>query len=151
VRLEGVAEGDNFGFSVSSAGDVNDDGFADVVVGAYLAGPLDNGSATLYQGGAPPSGSPAATYTGETDPQSGDQFGLAVSGAGDVNGDGYDDVIVGAYRNDKCCGKAGGDAGRAYIFPGTPSPTSRGAASDPTNDWIFTGRNPGDGLGISVR
>ncbi len=151
LRLEGVAEGDNFGFSVSSAGDVNGDGFADVVVGAYLAGPLDNGSATLYLGGAPPAGSSAATYTGETDPQSGDQFGLAVSGVGDANGDGYDDVIVGAYRNDACCGKAGGDAGRAYIFPGTLSPSSRGAASDPTNDWIFTGRRPGDGLGISVR
>lgn len=151
VLLEGVAAEDNFGFSVASAGDVNHDGFADIIVGAFLAGPSDNGSATLYLGGAPPAGSPAATYTGETDPQSGDQFGLSVSGAGDVNKDGYDDVIVGAYHNDACCGLVGGDAGRAYIFPGSPSPTSRGAASDPTNDWIFTGRRPGDGLGIAVR
>jgi hypothetical protein len=151
VLLEGVAAEDNFGFSVASAGDVNHDGFADIIVGAFLAGPSDNGSATLYLGGAPPTGSPAATYTGETTPQSGDQFGLSVSGAGDVSGDGYDDVIVGAYHNDACCGLIGGDAGRAYIFPGSPSPTSRGAASDPTNDWIFTGRRPGDGLGISVR
>ena len=151
VLLEGVAAEDNFGFSVASAGDVNHDGFADIIVGAFLAGASDNGSATLYLGGAPPTGSPAATYTGETTPQSGDQFGLSVSGAGDVSGDGYDDVIVGAYHNDACCGLIGGDAGRAYIFPGSPSPTSRGAASDPTNDWIFTGRRPGDGLGISVR
>jgi hypothetical protein len=148
--LNGFAADDNFGFSVSSAGDVNRDGYADVVVGAFLAGTLDNGSATLYLGGVSPSSTPAATYTGETLPQSGDQFGIAVSGAGDVNRDGYDDVIAGAYHNDACCGLAGGDAGRAYLFLGSSPPTSRGAATD-LNDWVITGPSPGDGLGISVR
>ncbi len=148
--LNGVAAEDNFGFSVSSAGDVNHDGYADVVVGAFLAGPTDNGSATLYLGDVSPSSAAAALYTGETQPQSDDEFGIAVSGAGDVNQDGYDDVIVGAYHNDACCGRAGGDAGRAYLFVGESAPQGRGAAAD-TRDWVFTGRSPGDGLGISVR
>ncbi|MBI3607684.1 MAG: FG-GAP repeat protein [Nitrospirae bacterium] len=153
-RLDGLAAGDNFGFSVSSSGDVNGDGFSDLVVGAYV--PFDPavapekqrlGSATLYLGGSPPSGAPAASFGAEA---VGDEFGIAVGGPGDVNGDGYDDVIVGAYRNDACCGKTG-EGGRAYIFPGGSSLVSRGAASDPKNDWIFTGRSAGDGLGISVR
>jgi hypothetical protein len=151
--LNGVSAEDNFGFSVSSAGDVNRDGYTDMVVGAFLAdaGGQDNGSATLYLGGASPSSAPAATYTGETALQSDDEFGISVSGAGDVNLDGYDDVIVGAYHNDACCGvTTGGDGGRAYLFIGEPLPTSRPAAANLT-DWVITGPGPGDGLGISVR
>ena len=123
-----------------------------MVVGAFLAdaGTQDNGSATLYLGGAPPSFALAAFFWGEIQPQSGDQFGISVSGAGDVNRDGYDDVIVGAYYNDFCCGLLGPNAGRAYLFIGELVPTNRGAATS-LNDWVFTGRKPGDGLGISVR
>ena len=148
----GLAVDDNFGFSVASAGDVNRDGYADVVVGAFLddAGTEDNGSATLYLDGGSRSGAPAATYTGEIT-NSGDQFGIAVSGAGDVNRDGYDDVIVGAYRNDVGGGiTTGFDAGRAYLFPGASALADRGAGTGP-NDWVITGPGPGDGLGISVR
>jgi hypothetical protein len=149
----GLAIEDNFGFSVASAGDVNRDGYADVVVGAFLddAGAVNNGSAALYLGGVPPFSTPATTYWGEI-ANSDDEFGIAVSGAGDVNQDGYDDVIVGAYRNDACCGVTTGfDGGRAYLFIGESVPTSRAAASRPTTDWVITGPGPGDGLGISVR
>ena len=90
------------------------------------------------------------SYTGEIT-NSGDQFGIAVSGAGDVNRDGYDDVIVGAYRNDVGGGiTTGFDAGRAYLFPGASARADRGAGTGP-NDWVITGPGPGDGLGISVR
>ena len=67
----------------------------------------------------------------------GDQFGYSVSTAGDVNGDGYSDVIVGAYQND-----AGGtDAGRAYIYFG-------GQCMNNTADVILTGAAANDDLVI---
>ena len=110
--VDGTAD-DYLGGSVSTAGDVNGDGYSDVIVGVRLddlAGP-DFGSAFIYLGGSPMNTSVDFILTGDG---SGDQFGLCVSDAGDVNGDGYDDVIVGAYNND-----AGGiGAGRAYIYFG---------------------------------
>ena len=79
---------------MAGAGDVNGDGYADVIVGAdgYSS---DTGRAYVYHGGGDGlSASPAFTATGEaTD----NNFGFSVAGAGDVNGDGYADVIVGAY------------------------------------------------------
>lgn len=98
------------GFSVSGAGDVNNDGFDDLIVGAYSGEDCESrtGRAYVYSG---QSGVLLYTFTGEA---AGDIFGLSVSGAGDVNNDGFDDLIVGAFGND-----AGGlDAGRAYVYSG---------------------------------
>ncbi len=85
-----------FGSSVGSAGDVNGDGYADVIVGApnYDNGQTDEGRAFVYLGGAAVS-RPRPTWTAEGD-QAGAGFGVSVATAGDVNGDGYADVIVGA-------------------------------------------------------
>ncbi len=58
-----------------------------------------------------PQCSPAYTFTGEAEEN---YFGRSVSGAGDVNSDGFDDLIVGAYLNDA----GGNDAGRVYVFLG---------------------------------
>ncbi|RMG44335.1 MAG: hypothetical protein D6718_10260 [Acidobacteria bacterium] len=116
-----TAEGDQssayFGRSASTAGDVNGDGYADVIVGAYQYdnGEANEGRAFVYHGSA--SGletSPA--WTAESD-QASAFFGMSVSTAGDVNGDGYSDVIVGAYSYDN--GET--DEGRAYVFHGSPS------------------------------
>jgi hypothetical protein len=106
--FNGEATDDNFGWSVSGAGDVNNDGYADLIVGAYRnnAGGSDAGRAYVYSG---QTGALLYTFTGEA---ANDQFGYSVSGAGDVDGDGYDDLIVGAHYNDA----GGGDAGRAYVF-----------------------------------
>jgi hypothetical protein len=83
-----------FGAVVSSAGDVNGDGFADVIVGAPGAN-ANSGHAYVYLGSAEGLASTAATsLLGPGDQTA--QFGNAVAGAGDVNGDGYADVIVGA-------------------------------------------------------
>ncbi|MGR3296522.1 MAG: FlgD immunoglobulin-like domain containing protein [Candidatus Bathyanammoxibius sp.] len=104
----GEAMGDNFGYSVSGAGDVNNDGYADLIVGAFFndAGEVNAGRAYVYSGQG---GVLLYTFTGEA---AEDVFGYSVSGAGDVNNDGYDDLIVGAYFND-----AGGEsAGRAYVY-----------------------------------
>ena len=93
--LTGDAPGRYFGGSVASAGDVNGDGFADVVVGAVGAYG-GSGRVYLYLGGATGlATSPATTITGNDGFTS--NFGDSVASAGDVNGDGYADVVVGAY------------------------------------------------------
>jgi len=99
-----IAESDQaearFGWSVASAGDVNGDGYADVIVGAYQ---FDNvqtneGRAYVYLGSA--SGlATAPAWTAESDQDSA-LFGYSVAGVGDVNGDGYTDVVVGASQCD---------------------------------------------------
>ncbi|OUJ76146.1 hypothetical protein BXP70_02415 [Hymenobacter crusticola] len=100
---------DVFGSSLASAGDVNGDGYADVVVGAPGASNLQ-GRAYLYFGGSTGlSVTPSVTFPDPT--TSYDSFGCSVSSAGDVNGDGYADVIIGA-------NKAIGGNGRAYLYLG---------------------------------
>lgn len=136
--LTGAGAGDAFGFAVSGAGDVNKDGLADIVIGAYHngAGGKDAGRAYVYFGGKTVSPSPDVVFTGEA---AGDAFGYAVGAAGDANGDGYGDVLVGAYGND-----AGGSAaGRAYVYYGAPTP-------DPVADWFLTGFQTLDNLGFAV-
>ena len=81
---------------MATAGDVNGDGYSDVIVGApsYDNGQTDEGVALVYHGSA--SGLPATpSWTGEIN-WAGAAFGSAVSTAGDMNGDGYSEVIVGA-------------------------------------------------------
>lgn len=121
---ESNATGAQFGYSVASAGDVNGDGFSDVIVGAALfdGGQSYEGRAYVYHGSS--SGlSTTAAWTAESD-QASALFGISVSTAGDVNGDGYSDVIVGARAYD-----AGSiDEGRAYVYHGSESGLSPIAA-----------------------
>ena len=89
--FDGDSAGDEFGISVSGAGDVNNDGFADLIVGASATTTTANsGSARVLSG---IDGSDLFTFDGDS---AGDRFGVSVSGAGDVNGDGIADFIVGA-------------------------------------------------------
>jgi hypothetical protein len=107
VILSGATGNSNFGNSVSSAGDVNGDGYSDVILGAKGYN-TTTGRAYIYLGGSLMNNSADLTMTGET---TGNYFGESVSSAGDVNGDGYSDVIVGAGGNS-------GYIGKAYIYLG---------------------------------
>jgi hypothetical protein len=102
------------GYAVAPAGDANGDGYADVLVGSLSDddGEVDEGRAALYLGG--PAGLSAAPAWSEGGNQEAASFGRALAGAGDVNGDGFDDVVVGAYRFDD--GQT--DEGQAYAFHG---------------------------------
>ncbi|MBK9225887.1 MAG: FG-GAP repeat protein [Ignavibacteria bacterium] len=108
VIMTGEFTGHNFGSSVSGAGDVNADGYSDVIVGAYAAS-VYTGKAYIYFGGSSMNNIADVNMAGEN---SNDNFGYSVSGAGDVNGDGYQDVICGAYGYNS-------DFGRAYIYFGS--------------------------------
>lgn len=140
VILTGVAAGDYFGFSVSTAGDVNGDGYSDVIVGAYRSDVIvkdnDAGRAYIFFGGSPMNNIADVSLFAVN---ANDWFGISVSSAGDVNGDGYSDVIVGSYGNDS----NGADAGRAYVYYG-------GASMNNTADVIMNGAAAGDYFGYSV-
>lgn len=124
-RISGSVVGDQAGRAVSSAGDVNGDGFDDLIIGAryadnVYAGP-DSGAAYVVFGKAGGfaanlnlsalNGTNGFKLTGN---DIGDWAGFAVSSAGDVNGDGYDDIIVGAPR----VNGAGSNVGASYVVFG---------------------------------
>jgi hypothetical protein len=97
---------------------VNGDGYSEVIVGAYQYdnGQTDEGRAYVYLGSSSGPMSPA-NWTAESD-QASAGFGICVASAGDVNGDGYGDVIVSAQNYDQ--GEA--DEGQAYIYYGNEGP-----------------------------
>src|SRR6185295_12153239 len=129
----GGQAGASFGAALAPAGDVNGDGFPDVLVGAplYDNGQADEGRAYLYLGSKDGlATSPAWTW--EPD-QVGAQAGFSVAGAGDVNGDLYDDVLIGAPLYDR---PGHVDAGAVFVFYGSatglPLAPSRVLANDVT-------------------
>jgi hypothetical protein len=138
ITFTGVAPGDEFGYSVASAGDVNGDGYGDLIVGAPLndAAGLDAGRAYVFYGGPATDNLIDITVTGAT---AGDGFGTAAASAGDFNGDGYGDFAAGAPYNDVI----GVDAGAAYLYFGGPG-------EDASVDLTFNGAVAGDQFGFSL-
>lgn len=135
--LAGSAANDEFGFSVSTAGDVNGDGFSDVVIGA--PGEAGCGAIWVFLGSATGLTGGAVRYG---DSQVGSAFGHSVALAGDVNGDGFSDVVVGAPLYDKLFG--GTDNGKIYVYHGSTGGVAFFAS------WTAEGANAGGRLGFSV-
>ena len=143
-RFTGEAEGDRLGHGVASAGDVDGDGFPELLTGAYgqdTSG-ADAGKAYLVlgsglgAGGDYDIGDADYQFTGELP---GDKAGFLGSGLGDVDGDGLDDFLFSAKLNDD----GGVDAGRVYLFYGADlgAPGEYPVASA---GEIFVGEGAGD-------
>ena len=129
----GEAAGDFFGWSVASAGDVNNDGFSDIVIGApaeHTGSPTGSGRVYIYSGRT---GQILSSFLGKA---LGDALGWSVSSAGDVNNDGYTDVIIGAPLSDT----VGINSGLAYVISGKTGDSL----------YIFSGKSEIDAFGISV-
>jgi len=145
-RLDGAAAGDYSGISVASAGDVNGDGFADLIVGAPGADPNGQsgaGSSYVLFGAAGGFGAAVnlSTLNGTTGfrldgPAAGDLSGISAASAGDVNGDGFADLIIGAWGSDP-----GGRryAGSSYVVFGRAPDTSVARAGAAASQYISGG------------
>jgi hypothetical protein len=112
THLSGPNAGMRFGSAVAAAGDVDGDGFADVIIGAYsnAAGGLSFAGSAYVHSGA--DGSLLHQFDGAAEFE---YFGVAVAGAGDVNADGFDDLLIGAPGVDVGIELA---AGRAFVYSG---------------------------------
>lgn len=128
LLMLGTAAGDDLGHAIAAAGDVDGDGVPDIIAGAHDV--ADPGAVRVYSGA---DGSVLLEFAGNSNF---DFFGRAVESAGDLNGDGHDDLLVGAPQDDL----AGENAGRAWAYSG----------DDGSVLFEWSGDSPGDGFGSDV-
>ena len=150
----GIDGGDRSGASVSAAGDLNGDGVDDIIIGALGANGYAGESYVVFGGtGVGSSGSlDLSTLDGSNGfvlngIDGGDRSGISVSAAGDLNGDGADDIIIGAFS-------ANGGAGESYVVFGGTGVGSSGrldlSALNGSNGFVLNGIDGGDRSGVSV-
>jgi len=144
--MTGVNNSDWAGDGLFTAGDTDGDGYDDLLVGAHQAdsGGLDSGTVFLVMG--PASGgsmqldSATTAFLGDAPA---DYLGYAVGGGGDMNGDGYDDVLIGAYGADS----SGASSGTVYVIHG---PVSAGRIDAADAGYALDGESASDYAGSSV-
>ncbi len=158
--IGGLLDNDSFGAAVSSAGDINGDGFSDIIIGAYTADPAAKdaaGESYVIFG----TDTAFGTYFDPSTLDGGNGFvisgidisdisGYSVSGAGDVNGDGIDDIIIGAPNGDP---NGNAFAGESYVIFGSTTGFAANfdlASLDGTNGFTINGVEADDGTGFSV-
>jgi hypothetical protein len=156
-RIDGKSMNDALGTSVAGAGDVNGDGYDDLIIGAPFAGFNSNGAGSAYvvlgHGGAFSHPLALTSLVGSNGFHipgiaSGDQFGFSVSSAGDINDDGYADMFIGAWGSDA----SNADAGSGYLLFG------KNGGFNATEFLLLNGNNGfgingvavSDGTGFSV-
>jgi len=135
---EGEIAADQFGFALAAAGDIDHDGFGDMIVGANVNDMLvtSGGKAYLYLGGTSLPATASLVFAGEVERGF---VGGAVAGGGDLDGDGYDDWVVGAPG----IGVDGTLPGRVYVFLGAAVP-------DAIPDLVLQGETPAGQFGAAV-
>ncbi|MDZ8031930.1 hypothetical protein [Nostoc sp. DedSLP04] len=160
--INGIAADDFSGFSVSNAGDINNDGIDDLIIGAYRADPnsIDNAGQSYVVFGGTNLGSGGTFNLSSLDGTNGflingiaagDVLGNSVSNAGDINNDGVEDLIIGASRANR-----NGEyiVGQSYVVFGGTNLGSGGtfnlSSLDGTNGFLINGIAAGDVLGNSV-
>ncbi|MGK7939027.1 MAG: beta strand repeat-containing protein [Crocosphaera sp.] len=158
--INGIDSDDKSGCFVSSAGDVNGDGFDDLIVGAIYADPNGNmnaGESYVVFGSG--NGFEASLELSNLDGSNGfvingidseDKSGNSVSSAGDVNGDGIDDLIIGTKLGDP---NGNTDAGESYVIFGSRNGFSASfdlSSLDGSNGYTINGINADDQAGSSV-
>jgi hypothetical protein len=141
---------DKSGYTIASAGDVNGDGYDDILIGAPNNddGGIESGKTYLIFGNSTGWAKNVNLSLAEASfigGGPGDKSGYSVAGAGDVNNDGYDDILIGAYKNDS----QGSDAGITYLFFGKPFGWAKNVSLSLAN-VSFTGEDSGDYSGYSV-
>ena len=155
--INGQAFGDTSGYAIGSAGDVNGDGLADLIVGApgFDASGVDAGRSYVVFGKTNTtavnladvaSGSGGFVINGH---ESTALSGYAVSGAGDVNGDGFADLLIGALYGDPASGV---DAGRSYVVFGKANTTAVDLADvvSGVGGFVINGQGAGYYSGFAV-
>ena len=141
IAILGTTASEQVGWSVAGAGDVDNDGYDDVLVGAYGRS-SSKGAAFLAYGpftSVHYSTTMDITMPGEA---TGDEAGCDVAGVGDMDGDGYADIVVGAQAESS----AGSESGAAYLLYGPVSTTYTLGYSDAK----LTGESDWDNAGYSV-
>ncbi len=154
--IQGDTIDDYSGYSVSAAGDINGDGIDDIIIGAWGVdtGGSYAGAAYVIYGQTTTRGRIDLTNLTSTEgfiiqgDAAGDYAGFSVSGTGDVNGDGIDDMIIGAKNGDN----GGNNAGEAYVIYGRTG--TRGTLDltnlTSTDGFIIQGDDPNETAGHAV-